>query len=184
MSWHSSKVFKIMMFIAATMSTVCLHTFNLGLLVALIPPLVMICHVRKLEHSFRPLLQITNNASCVWSVWWWRPQINLACTTLWFEKWSNFELQSRVNFLTEKGRHDMWDYIKMTKPTVIVIAPLCPGFSPWSFLNEVIHPDAVAWRRAQGVPRANFCVPQLPSSNYITTAISFLNNLDRFLCFK
>ena len=69
----------------------------------------------------------------------------------------NFELQCGVDLLTEKGRHEMWDYIRKTKPTVIVMAPPCRGFSPWSFLNEVIHPDAVAEARSQGVPLANLC---------------------------
>ena len=70
----------------------------------------------------------------------------------------NFELQCGVDLLTEKGRREMWDYVNMTKPTIIIMAPPCCGFSPWSFLNEIIHPDAVAEARAQGIPLANLCV--------------------------
>ena len=66
----------------------------------------------------------------------------------------NFELQCGVDLLTEKGRHEMWDYINVTRPTVMIMAP---RFSPWSLLNEVIHPDAVAEARAQGIPLANLC---------------------------
>jgi len=69
----------------------------------------------------------------------------------------NFELQCGVDLLTEKGRHEMWDYINVTRPTVIIMAPPCRGFGPWSLLNEVIHPDAVAEARAQGIPLANLC---------------------------
>ena len=66
----------------------------------------------------------------------------------------NFELQCGVDLLTEKGRHEMWDYINVTRPTVMIMAP---RFSPWSLLNEVIHPDAVAEARARGIPLANLC---------------------------
>lgn len=33
----------------------------------------------------------------------------------------NFELQCGVDLLTEKGRHEMWDYINVTRPTVIIM---------------------------------------------------------------
>ena len=67
-----------------------------------------------------------------------------------------FELQCGVDLLTEKRRCEMWDYINLTRLSIIIMAPPCRGFSPWSFL-EVIHPDAVAEARAQGIPLANLC---------------------------
>jgi len=69
----------------------------------------------------------------------------------------NFELQCGVDLLTDRGRREMWNYINLTRPSIIIMAPPCRGFSPWSFLNEVIHPDAVAEARSQGIPLANLC---------------------------
>ena len=80
------------------------------------------------------------------------------CTKLYnLKSGRNFELQCGVDLLTERGRREMWEYINVTKPTIIIMAPPCRGFSPWSFLNEIIHPDAVAEARAQGIPLANLC---------------------------
>ena len=40
---------------------------------------------------------------------------------------------------------------------LLIMAPPCKGFGPWSFLNEVIHPGAVERARQDGVPLARLC---------------------------
>ena len=69
----------------------------------------------------------------------------------------NFDTMHGIDLNNELHRDELKEYLKLTKPDVIVMAPPCKGFGPWSYLNEVIHPESVHEARREGIPLAILC---------------------------
>ena len=49
------------------------------------------------------------------------------------------------------------DYLEDFQSDIVVMAPPCKSFGPWSHLNAVIHPEAVASAKKEGIPLALLC---------------------------
>lgn len=69
----------------------------------------------------------------------------------------NFELKCGFNLHKQSDKQDLINYLQKYKPDVVVMAPPCKGFGPWSYLNEVIHPEAVQAAKSVGIPLAKLC---------------------------
>ena len=69
----------------------------------------------------------------------------------------NFEIQIGFDLNSQNERQKLFQYLEKHKPDVVVMAPPCKGFGPWTYLNEVINPDAVKSARSEGVPLAKLC---------------------------
>ena len=69
----------------------------------------------------------------------------------------NFELMCGIDLSNPNEVQSMWSYFHRTKPDVIVMAPPCRGFGPWTHLNRIINPEAFSEARATGLPLATLC---------------------------
>ena len=69
----------------------------------------------------------------------------------------NFEIACGIDLSTPAGRSDLQHYLEGFRPDIVVMAPPCKGFGPWSHLNAVIHPEAVASAKKEGIPLAKLC---------------------------
>ena len=79
----------------------------------------------------------------------------------------NFEITTGTDLTVPAVQRTVLDYVRLTKPLVVVMAPRCDPFGPLGSRNRVIH--QAAWQRAyaQAAPLARFCgeIAQVQQSN-------------------
>ena len=61
----------------------------------------------------------------------------------------NFDLVVNWDLLDPEHEAAFWHYLRNNKPKLVIMAPPCGGFGPWSRLNRLINHDT--WKKTRGV---------------------------------
>eukprot|EP00971_Amphidinium_carterae_P122557 2426544-Amphidinium_carterae.5 len=79
------------------------------------------------------------------------------CQRLRLSSGHNFDILTGFNLNLQEHQQQLWRYLETTKPTVVVMAPVCTPFAAWSHLNRQRAP--AAWKESydQAYPHARLC---------------------------
>ena len=58
----------------------------------------------------------------------------------------NFDIEFGCDLTRQEHVRELWKYVKQCKPRVIIMAPPCTAFGPWSHLNKI--KARLAWLRS------------------------------------
>ena len=74
-----------------------------------------------------------------------------------FRSGQNFEALAGFDMSNPSDIACLWQYIKQHRPYVVVMAPPCGGFGPWTRLNRIIYPKTYHQTRQAGIGFAKLC---------------------------